>query len=287
MDAVEHPAHYGGKDDVYETIKVLRRWLTPEQYAGFLLGNSLLMAEIQLTSEIAVEQALAAGSDLFICQRARQSTRGSNPDESEEGQRRLIRSLLGNKPSHTVPFEHGILTVDVHCPAFVWWEWTRHRFQPVDVPGLSFSLESGRYRELEPVFWVPRPDRPMAKTANHKPMRPQYEQASLSIYDSCIFGLDQAYRAAWVVYQRHIGYGIAPEVARAVLGFGVYYHGSATGSPLAWMHFLNRRTRSPGTESSGYPLAEIEEAARKVESLFAVQWPITHATWNDLGRAAP
>lgn len=37
-EAVNHPEHYGG-DTVYETIKVLKAWLTPEQFAGFLLGN--------------------------------------------------------------------------------------------------------------------------------------------------------------------------------------------------------------------------------------------------------
>lgn len=39
--AVDHPAHYGGADDPYEVIKVLRAWLTPEQYKGFCLGNTI------------------------------------------------------------------------------------------------------------------------------------------------------------------------------------------------------------------------------------------------------
>lgn len=37
-DQVNHPAHYGG-DTAYETIKVLKAWLSPEEYAGFLRGN--------------------------------------------------------------------------------------------------------------------------------------------------------------------------------------------------------------------------------------------------------
>ena len=37
---VNHPAHYGG-DTEYETIKVLRAWMTPEQFAGFCLGNAI------------------------------------------------------------------------------------------------------------------------------------------------------------------------------------------------------------------------------------------------------
>lgn len=35
-DNVNHPNHYGGKDDPYETIKVLRHKLTPQEYAGAL-----------------------------------------------------------------------------------------------------------------------------------------------------------------------------------------------------------------------------------------------------------
>ena len=38
-EKVDHPAHYGGADNPYEVIKVLRAWLTPEEYAGFLKGN--------------------------------------------------------------------------------------------------------------------------------------------------------------------------------------------------------------------------------------------------------
>lgn len=37
-EKVNHPAHYGG-DTVYETVKVLRAWMTPEAFRGFLAGN--------------------------------------------------------------------------------------------------------------------------------------------------------------------------------------------------------------------------------------------------------
>ena len=38
-ETVSHPAHYGGKDNPFEVIKVLEAWLTPEQFDGFLIGN--------------------------------------------------------------------------------------------------------------------------------------------------------------------------------------------------------------------------------------------------------
>ena len=40
VEQVNHPQHYGG-DTIYETIKVLKAWLTSEQYQGFLIGNAI------------------------------------------------------------------------------------------------------------------------------------------------------------------------------------------------------------------------------------------------------
>ena len=39
-DSVDHPAHYGGKDDPYETIKVLEHRLSLEEFVGFCKGNA-------------------------------------------------------------------------------------------------------------------------------------------------------------------------------------------------------------------------------------------------------
>ena len=41
QDMVHHPKHYGGADNPFETIKVLEAWLTPEEFVGFLKGNSI------------------------------------------------------------------------------------------------------------------------------------------------------------------------------------------------------------------------------------------------------
>jgi len=40
MSSVEHPKHYGG-DTLYETIKVLEAWMTPEQFIGGLRFNAI------------------------------------------------------------------------------------------------------------------------------------------------------------------------------------------------------------------------------------------------------
>lgn len=38
---INHPDHYGGEDDPYEVIKILKAVLTPEEYQGFCKGNVL------------------------------------------------------------------------------------------------------------------------------------------------------------------------------------------------------------------------------------------------------
>lgn len=244
------------------------------------------MAEITLTPEIRVEEVLHCGDDATVVAAARVSTRGwsSLPGEEAAG---LIRSLLRNRPAHTVPLEHSLLTVRAHAPAFVWWEWTRHRFQAVDVPGLSFSLQSGRYGPLKPVFWIPHPERAMVGVSGFKAMRPEFRRVSAAEHTVHCRTLASGYEAAWAAYQAILDNGIASEIARAVLGFGVYYAGWASGSLLAWLHFLARRTRQEGTEAAGYPQAEIEDAARQVETLVATHWPVTYACWIANGRAAP
>lgn len=40
-ERVDHPAHYGGEDNPYEVIKVLKAWLTPAEMRGFCKGNAV------------------------------------------------------------------------------------------------------------------------------------------------------------------------------------------------------------------------------------------------------
>ncbi len=53
---------------------------------------------------------------------------------------------------HGSPFEHNSMTFYVQAPIFVFREFMRHRIA-------SYNEESGRYRELRPVFYVPAPER--------------------------------------------------------------------------------------------------------------------------------
>lgn len=41
FDPINNPKHYGGLGSPYETIKVIKAWMTPQEVAGFLKGNIL------------------------------------------------------------------------------------------------------------------------------------------------------------------------------------------------------------------------------------------------------
>lgn len=244
---------------------------------------------MKFISDITVRCVQQMGGDLSIVRAARVSTRGGEAetaDESEESQRGLIRYLI--RHHHGSSLEHSLLTFFVHAPAFVWWEWTRHRIgQTVDCNELSFNLESGRYRELEPVFWLPRPERPMVKGEGYKPARPKFDRVNARGYVQTLAEMESAYQSAWHSYSSMIARGIAPEVARSVLGFGVYYSGWVSCNPRSLMHFLSLRTHNPDAAFVSYPQAEIEEAALACEEVLKLGWPIAHAAFNEFGRVAP
>ena len=95
-----------------------------------------------------------AASDADVIWAARVSTKGeqSLADVNADPQRSagLINYLMRDR--HGSPFEHSSMTFFVQAPIFMWREHFRHRIA-------SYNEESGRYRELRPVFYVPGPDR--------------------------------------------------------------------------------------------------------------------------------
>lgn len=224
----------------------------------------------------------SCGGDAFVVAAARVSTSGEEAlkwaDAPAEDNYGLIKYLL--KHRHGTPTEHSQLTFFVHAPAFVWWEWVRHRMA-------SYNLESGRYKVLEPIFWVPRPDRKMTPAEGHKSARPKFDCVDTKTYDAVVYELSSAYQIAWDSYEYLIQRKVANEVARAVLPFAIYYSGWVTMNPRSLMNFLSLRTNDDRATFVSYPQAEIEEAARVVEQMFAEGWPLTYKAFNECGRVAP
>ena len=79
-EQVDHPAHYGGASNPYEVIKVLRAWLTPEEYVGFLKGNVIkYVARAHHKGGVEdYEKAKWYQDELVRCERERVEQKGKN-----------------------------------------------------------------------------------------------------------------------------------------------------------------------------------------------------------------
>jgi thymidylate synthase (FAD) len=249
------------------------------------------------------------GGDHMVAAAAKVSTNGedalqwADPSKAEEVGG-LINYLM--KHRHGTPFEHSALTFFVSAPIFVWREWHRHRI------GFSYNEESGRYKTLEPVFYVPPIDRPMFKTGGDwKPGRPKfltidqynYETdggtsinhptttvpglSGEELYDRLCKNLSESYELAYAKYLDNLSMGFDPGLARDCLPVGIYSSCWVTCNPRSLMSFLSLRTHDLEASFVSYPLYEIEVAAQACEQLLKAGWPLTHKAFVKNGRVGP
>lgn len=243
------------------------------------------MSRIEFKSNVTINVIQQMGSDAHLASAAWVSTtsedglkRATEKPEDVEG---VIRYLI--KHRHGTPFEHSAITFYVHAPIFVWREWHRHRI------GFSYNEESGRYKQLEPVFYVPDRERPMMKVDDWKPGRPKFTRCEDDeIYIDLCQNLTRVYVQAYDAYEANLSLGIDPGLARDCLPVGIYSGCWVTCNPRSLMSFLSLRTHEPDRAMFvSYPLWEIELAARACEECLKLGWPITHKAFCENGRVAP
>jgi thymidylate synthase (FAD) len=238
------------------------------------------MTEIILKSTIDVEEIQYVGNDDMIAHAAMVSTRGKLADKMPPDKvPGLIKYLMTNR--HGTPFEHGSLTVRVHAPIKVWREWHRHRI------GWSYNEESGRYKALDPIFWIPPRDRPMIRPEGFKSSRPAFDVATDMEYADICFNLQTGYKHTYSIYEFLLAMQVDRGLARDVLGVGIFSACYCTANPRSIMAFLELRTKREDAKRPSNPLWEIDNAAKQLESIFASHWPVTYQAWLDCGRMSP
>lgn len=235
---------------------------------------------MEFRSDVTVELVRASASDADVVFAARVSTVGEQSlddvDADPERSAGLIRYLMRDR--HGSPFEHNSMTFFVQAPIFVWREHMRHRIA-------SYNEESGRYRQLRPVFYVPGPDRPLlqvGKAGAYEFLPGTAEQQTMVDFEvrrSC----EQAYEA----YERMLAAGVAREVARMVLPVSIYSSAYVTLNARSLMNFLSLRRRVEGSHFPSFPQREIEMVAERYEEEWARLMPITHSAFVASGRVAP
>lgn len=218
------------------------------------------------------------GDDLSVVRAARVSTVGENDprEDDEKANAGLINYLM--KHRHGTPFEAGVMQVFVKAPIFVFREFQRHRIA-------SYSEMSARYKELPGEFYLPPNDRPLVNVGSSA--RPQMAPASTEVFDATIGALIRSYEAAWASYQALLGFGIAREIARAVLPVGCYSQMYATMNLRSLMNFLSLRVDSPDAAVKTHPQWEIQKVAELIEVIFQERFPLVHEAFIQNGRVAP
>lgn len=236
---------------------------------------------VRVRDDVTVELVRHSAHDADVLFAARVSTAGeASLEELEKDASRsqgLINYLMRDR--HGTPFEHNSMTFFVSAPIFVFREFHRHR------AGFSYNEESGRYRELQPVFYVPSPERKLVQQG--KPGRYEFVDGTPEQHDVVTRSMLEAYQGAYDAYQDMLAAGVAREVARAVLPVGLFSSMYATCNARSLMHFLSLRTKDDRATVPSFPQREIEMVAERMESLWANLMPLTHAAFNAHGRVAP
>ncbi|MFG2334504.1 FAD-dependent thymidylate synthase [Streptomyces sp. NPDC048604] len=237
--------------------------------------------KIELRSDVTVELVKSAASDSDVLWAARVSTAGEQSLEElqkdPERSKGLINFLMRDR--HGSPFEHNSMTFFISAPIFVFREFMRHRV------GWSYNEESGRYRELQPVFYVPGTDRKLVQEG--RPGKYVFVDGTEEQHRLVERTMDDSYRQAYAQYQEMLAAGVAREVARAVLPVGLYSSMYATCNARSLMHFLGLRTQHELAAVPSFPQREIEMVGEKMEEHWARLMPLTYAAFNKNGRVAP
>ncbi len=238
-------------------------------------------SDIIFRSDMTVELLQSMGSDETVVAAARVSTAADLSKDAlhqdPETSKGLINFLMKNR--HGTPFEHNSMTFFVHAPIFVFREFMRHRI------GFSYNEESGRYRQLRPIFYVPSKERNLVQVG--KPGAYQFEPGDAKQYATLQTEMKKSYQLAYQTYLDILDAGIAREVARAVLPVATYSSMYVTCNARSLMSLLSLRTKHEDSHFPSYPQREIEMVAEQMEAEFAKLMPITYASFDKNGRVSP
>jgi thymidylate synthase (FAD) len=256
-------------------------------------------ADVTFRSDMTVELVRSSAHDSDVIFAARVSTEGdktlaqaeADPDaldqsdesEAEKKQAKRDRGLINYlmRDRHGSPFEHNSMTFYVQAPIFVFREFMRHRMA-------SYNEESGRYKELDSVFYVPGRDRNLVQIG--KPGAYEFHPGSPEQFELVQAEARRSSAEAYASYQRMLKEGVAREVARIVLPLNIYSSMYVTVNARSLMNFLSLRTKGyEGVETAypSYPQREIEMCAEKMEAEWAKLMPMTQWAFNQHHRVAP
>lgn len=227
---------------------------------------------MRFRDDMTVELVDSMGGDVSVVRAARVSSGSIGNDLKDAG---LIKFLMRDR--HGSPFEHNAFTFYIEAPLFVFREFQRHRIA-------SYNEESGRYKELAPIFYCPNSERNLIQTG--KPGAYTFQQGDIGQFMVTQAAIKENSKDAYFKYQALLEEGVAREVARMVLPLNLYSSMFVTMNARSLMNFLSLRSLEQGKYPS-FPQAEIAWVADLMEGIFAARMPMSHEAFVKNGRVAP
>lgn len=193
---------------------------------------------------------------------------GSDGDQLGDKDQKLIAYLLGN--GHTSPFRHFMFTFHIKAPLFVFrqmWKyqvgstWREYelsddgqalgifhptqegRVDAVDIQidtdqGCSWNELSGRYKVMEPEFYMP-----VEARRNTGKQSSEVQRNDQALTEAMQVSMNRAIDEAVHHYKYLLSIGVAKELARLVLPPTIYSECYWTVSLQAVLHFLDQRLK--------------------------------------------
>lgn len=185
---------------------------------------------------------------------------GSSGDDMGERDRKLIRFLLGN--GHTSPLRHFFFTFHIKAPLFVfrqWWKyqvgstWREYEVLKTEITqrelivasdiqidtdqGCSWNELSGRYKVMDPEFYMPEKARRNTGKQASEDVDEVADTLRMQKHMLDVIHTAQAH------YELMLEEGVARELARLVLPPTIYSEAYWTVSLQAVLHFLEQRLK--------------------------------------------
>lgn len=225
---------------------------------------------VQLVDKSGVDAALKVVN-------AARTSYGKNKSTVDEKDKKLISYLW--KHEHTSPFRHTYYTFLIKAPLFVFRQWVKYQVgstwrtytvdgQEVTVEcwdqffdtdkGCSWNELSGRYKELEPEFFIPKEFRKNAPSGSKQKSIP-IEQGE-HFHNSWNYIFYKSSQKAYKVYQEAIDNGICREQARMLLPQNIYTMSYWTASLQAILHFFSQRL----SEDAQYEIRQYATAIKQL-----------------------
>jgi thymidylate synthase (FAD) len=185
--------------------------------------------EVVLRSDATVELVDFMGTEENIVRAARVSTKGAE-SRGTAANTGLVKYLY--REGHGTPFESCVLQMYLEFPVFTSRQVVKHRLS-------SINEESGRYKEMEGVFYVVPEDRPLVQVG--KTGAYEFEAGRPDQREAVDWVQKNMAQALWENYYKLKHIGICNEVARMYLPFALYSSMYFTANLRSVLNFISLR----------------------------------------------